>query len=80
MPNQKMVFHVEWPGEIDAGIRAGQEKVTISFEYGWDGGPDSETIDFFKESLKNLYDGATVSTEKEYQKYCQEETTLFEEE
>lgn len=56
MKNQ-MVFDVEWAGERGAGINPGSEVVTVSFEYGL---IDDETIEFFRASIAEYFDGAGV--------------------
>jgi len=59
----KIVFHAEWQGERAAGIMPGQEQVTIGFEYG----PlDSGAIEYWREAVKDYFDGARVMTEEEY--------------
>lgn len=71
MDTQTLIFHAEWFGEPAAGLRAGYEKITISFEYG---GIvlDADTVDFWRESVKDFYDGAKVFTDAEWQKYSAE--------
>jgi hypothetical protein len=59
-------FYVEWPGERAAGIRGGSEHVSISFEYGTV--IDSDTVEFFRESLREFFDCRKVQTWEEAEK------------
>jgi len=56
-------FFVEWHGEMAAGIRPGSENVSITFEH--TDTVDSDTVEFWHDSLKEYYDGAAVYTEQE---------------
>lgn len=61
---ESITFEVNWPGERNAGINAGSETVTVQFAYG----PiDADTVESFREFLREHFDGATVQTAAEYE-------------
>jgi hypothetical protein len=51
-------FYVSWNGEPGAGIRSGSEDVSITFSH--TDSVDSDTVEFFRESLREYYDGAEM--------------------
>jgi hypothetical protein len=55
-------FYVCWQGELAAGIRSGFEEVEIRYKYGPLG---AEEVEFWRNSLKECFDGATVLTAEE---------------
>lgn len=69
-PPQVLRFHVRWPSELAAGIRAGSEDITITFTSGWAGGIPADVVQDFREYLREEYDGAEVLTQNEYDQEC----------
>ena len=59
-----MTFEVEWRGEPDAGLLSGSETVTIELRHTPE--IDADTVEYFRDALKEFYDGATVMTTKEF--------------
>ena len=56
-------FFCIWHGEKNAGILPGSEDVTITFDN--TDSLDGDTVEFFRDTLVDYYDGATVLTETE---------------
>jgi hypothetical protein len=61
----QLIFHAEWAGERAAGINPGYEKITITFEHGQP--LDEDTVNYWRESVAQFYDGARVLTDSEEQ-------------
>lgn len=60
-------FFVEWHGELAAGIRPGYEEVEIFLRY--TDNLDEEQIEWWRDAVKEQFDGAIVRTEAEQKKY-----------
>lgn len=71
----KLKFFVSWTGEAAAGIRPGFEEVTISFRYGQP--IDDEAISYWRDSLKDFFDGASVLTEPEFAAECKANNAMW---
>lgn len=56
-------FNVHWHGELAAGIRPGYENVVLTFEY--TDSIDTDTLEYWREAVRDYYDGATVETQEE---------------
>jgi hypothetical protein len=54
----RLTYFAEWRGEPQAGIMAGTNEVTIEFKY--DQPLDAELVEYWRESIAEFYDGATV--------------------
>jgi hypothetical protein len=58
-------LYAYWPGEAAAGIRSGSEVITISLEHG----PfEPEDVEAFQQTVREMYDCATVLTQAEQDK------------
>ncbi len=73
---KEMVFHVEHPGEIAAGIRPWTNTFTIQCEYEI----SAEYIEEFRESLRSICDGASlVLTGEEYAAMVKQQSEVVDE-
>lgn len=65
--NQPLVltFDVEHPGELQAGLRAYSDRVTVTVDSGDPGGDPGEFETFIQESLSQWFDGAAVGIRPE---------------
>ena len=70
----KMTFEVQWCGEEEAGIMSGRETVTIEFARA-DLFSEDE-MDYWRQSLREYFDGAVVMTTEEYRKVIEEEDLI----
>jgi hypothetical protein len=57
-------FHICYPGELAAGMRAFDDEVSIRCDSGNFGGDEDEFADFMKAVLTEWYDGATVTVKQ----------------
>ena len=55
-----LTFDVEHPGELQAGIRAYSDRVTVTVDSGDPGGDPGEFETFIQESLSQWFDGAAI--------------------
>lgn len=62
----KITFEAIWHGERAAGINSGSETVIIEFANTSE--IDAETVEYFREALRDYYDGAIVLTQSESEK------------
>ena len=55
-----LTFDVEHPGELQAGLRAYSDRVTVTVDSGDPGGDPGEFETFIQESLSQWFDGAAI--------------------
>jgi hypothetical protein len=55
-----LTFDIQHPGELQAGLRAYSERVTVTVDSGDAGGEPGEFETFIQESLSQWFDGAAV--------------------
>lgn len=56
----KLKYSVYMPSELSPGLRGFNDFITITIDSGDPGGLKDEFADYFLESLKDWYSGATV--------------------
>ena len=66
----KITFEANWHGERAAGINSGSETVTIEFANTSE--IDTETVEYFREALRDYYDDASILTQEESKRMCSE--------
>lgn len=55
----RLTYEANWSGELAAGIHPGSEEITITFKY--DQPLDSDVTEYWRDSIAEFYDGATVT-------------------
>lgn len=59
-------FHIEFSGELSAGLRPYSDDVLVIVNSGDPGGEPGEFLEFLRTSLREWFDGAAVMTQDEY--------------
>lgn len=70
-------FVINFGGEVRAGLRPFSDVITVIVDSDDPGGDPGEFESFMIESLREWYDGASVSTEEEYKRFLERELTLY---